>query len=131
MDLTVKKIVDVPVRYLDLEVAVRYDEEDIPNDAPLRVGDLWKAVIDLEDGTVVNWPQGKTLSMDSMKVCDEGVYILRDADMQEVLRREDYVPNNLLPGEYGDYLSLKIDEAGKITNWLVYADLSDFKQDCD
>lgn len=127
MRLVIYKKIEVPVRYLELEVAVRFEEEDMPNDAPLRIGDLWKAVIDLETGVIQDWPQGKTLSFD-MKVCDQGTYILRDAEMKEVERiEEDYVPGNLLP-EGGDYLTLKIDETGKITNWLKHPTLEDFQE---
>ena len=39
---------------------------------------------------------------------------------------EDYVPNALIPGEYGDYIIMNIDENGKIAEWETPADLSDF-----
>lgn len=125
MKITVKK--EIEAKYLDLDVAVRYDEEDMPNDAPLRNGKEWKAFINLETATIENWPKGKTLSFHDMKVCDEGIYILLDADKNEITRIEGYAPNSLLPGEYGDYLDMDIDENGKITNWLESANLEDFE----
>jgi hypothetical protein len=64
-----------------------------------------------------------------MKVCDEGVYILLDADRKEITRRTGYVPNRLLPGDYGDYLSVDIDENGKITNWLKSPSLEEFEDE--
>lgn len=56
-----------------------------------------------------------------VKVCDSGSYQLED-DGGEVIgtRDNDYVPNKVIPGEYGDYISLRIDlETGQITNWKV------------
>jgi hypothetical protein len=124
MKIKVKEIKDV--RYVRVNAAVRYDDEDMPFDAPMRDGKSWIAMIDLEKRRVLNWPQGKTLEF-SMKVCDEGVYELLTADLDVIKKIDGYVPNQLLPGEYGDYLELKIDENGIITNWLPNANLSNFE----
>lgn len=63
-----------------------------------------------------------------MKVCDQGTYVLLDADLKELARLEnEYVPCDLFRGSGGDYLELDIDETGKITNWLENANLSDFE----
>jgi hypothetical protein len=126
MKISVKQTIEA--KYLDLDVAVRYDEEDMPNDAPLRDGKAWKALINLDERRIESWPQGKTLSFHDMKVCDEGIYILLDADKKEITRIEGYVPNKLLPGEFGDYLDMDIDENGIITNWLSGASLEDFEK---
>ena len=124
--MKIKVLKEVDVKYLDLDVAVRYEDEDMPHDAPLRDGDSWKALINLDTGYIMNWKKGECLKF-YMKVCDQGTYILLDADKEEITRIEDdYVPNSLLPGEYGDYLELDIDETGKILNWLSDADLTDF-----
>jgi hypothetical protein len=125
MKITVKE--EKEVRYLMLDVAVRYDDEDMPFDAPLRDGKSWKAIIDLNEKRILDWPQGKTLSFHEMKVCDEGLYRLLDETMTTISVIDGYVPNHLLPGSYGDYLSLDIDEKGVITNWLKDPDLSDFE----
>lgn len=127
MEITVKKKIEV--RYLKVDVAVRYDDEDMPFDAPLREGKTWNAIIDLKDHRIVDWPQGKTLSFHDMKICDEGIYTLCDDGMNVLAKIDGYVPNHLLPGSYGDYLSLDIDENGVITNWLSGADLSDFEKE--
>lgn len=127
MKFTMKR--EVEAKYLELSVPVNYEDEDMPFDAPMRIGDTWRATIDLDEGRILDWPAGKTLSMECMKVVDEGVYVLLDADRNEIARREDYVPNDLLPGNYGDYLSLEIDETGRITNWLDDASLADFEGD--
>lgn len=114
-------------KYLHVSVPVRYEEEDMPNDFPLRKGDVWNALIDLHGKRIVDWPHGKAGSF-YMKVCDSGVYTLQDVDFNGLATRRDYVPNKLLPGEYGDYLALDIDEAGIITNWLPNANLSEFEE---
>ena len=50
---------------------------------------------------------------------------------QLIVEKDGYVPNALLPGNYGDYLSLNINENGLITNWRPDANLSDFEEDDD
>lgn len=129
MKLTIIDRREVNVKYLMLSVAVRFDDEDMPYDAPLRDGDTWDAVIDLDTHTIEDWPQGQTLGF-HMKVCDQGFYTLLDASMNEVTSLENaYVPSRLLPGAFGDYLELYIDEAGKIVNWLENASLKNFEDD--
>ena len=114
-------------RYIVVDVAVRYGDEDMPFDAPMRDGDSWRATIDLDTHTVENWPQGRALAFVDMKVCDEGLYKILDADRNVLAIRDGYVPNRLLPGDYGDYLSLDIDKTGRITNWLPNAGLANFE----
>ena len=131
MKITIVKRVEAVAKYLKMSVDVRYDDEDMPFDAPMRAGDNWEATIDLDEKRIENWPQGQTLSFEDMKVCDQGTYILLDADNNEITRIEGYVPNKLLPGKYGDYLSLDIDETGKITNWLDQPSLTDFVEEVE
>lgn len=117
---------EVEISTVNIEVAVRYEEEDIPNDFPLRKGDLWTAKVDIDTGRIQDWPIGKSGRL-SMKVCDEGTYTLLDkAGKVIATRAQDYVPNDLIPGEYGDYIDLKIDEQGIITNWPKKPNLSEF-----
>jgi hypothetical protein len=120
--ITVMKEVDI--RKVKVSVAVRYDEEDIPNDFPMRSGNMWNATIDIETGKIFDWPQGQSGNL-YMKVCDEGSYYLLDENDEEVLSIEgDYVPNGLIPGTYGDYIDLKIDSTGTITNWYSESKIS-------
>lgn len=126
MKLSKKVMHKLEARYLNVQAAVRYDDEDMPFDAPMRQGDIWCARIDLDKQLVVDWKKGDALSF-SMKVCDEGFYSLFDADNNFIDSIDGYVPNNILPGEFGDYLELDIDEDGRIVNWLDYANLSDFE----
>lgn len=125
--IKVKKEVDF--KFVKVNVAVKYGEEDIPNDFPFRKGDMWSAMIDLDAKKVVDWPQGQKGNL-SMKVTDCGSYYLIDSEGNTVFSIEqDYVPNSLLPGKYGDYIDLQINEEGVITNWLKNANISDFTDD--
>jgi len=122
---------EVEIKYVKVQVAVRYEEEDIPNDFPLRSGDMWNAIIDIDNGIVMDWPKGEKGNLE-MKICDEGSYYLLDENYNTILSiEEDYVPNKLLPGSYGDYLKLHIGENGIITNWYSKPSIEDFIEDED
>lgn len=125
--IKVKK--EVEITMVKVDVAVRYGEEDIPNDFPMRHNDMWIADIDINEGRVLGWPVGQKGHL-AMKVCDEGSYYLYDSDGNCVKSIEqDYVPNQLLPGKYGDYIDLHIGENGLISNWYSQPSLSDFFND--
>ena len=124
--IPITKVVEVvDIKYITIEIAVRYEEEDIPMNAPMRDGDLWKASVDIDTGKIIDWPQGQTLDL-YMKVCDEGTYRLFDADWTELACIDGYVPNGIVPGRYGDYVGLKIDKLGVITNWPTKPTFDDF-----
>ncbi len=112
-------IVSAEVRYWeDAEINGVQDTEEGDN-IPLKVGNLWKPQIELEKGRVMNWPQGTTADI-HYKVCDQGEYWLEDANGKRMKKKGDYVPDELLAvGDhgYGDYIILKIDEAGMIEGW--------------
>jgi hypothetical protein len=116
---------EIDIRYVVVTLPVRDGEEDIPADFPLRQGDKWQAVIDIDTGRIHDWPIGTAAEL-SMNVCDSGCYILWDAERREVARIEDYVPHGLIPGKYGDYVDLKIDANGIIAHWPQEPDLSEF-----
>src|ERR1039457_3992065 len=94
---------EVDVATIRIQVAVRCDEEDIPNDFPLRKGDMWEATVDVDTGQIKDWPKGKSGDL-QMKVCDSGTYTLFDREGKQLSERQDYVPNGVVPGEYGDYI---------------------------
>jgi len=53
------------------------------------------------------------------KLRDTGTYLIYD-DQGELLAESvnHYVPNEILPGDYGDYIELQIDlETGQVLNW--------------
>jgi len=126
MKTTIKVEKEVEIKYVKVQVAVRYEEEDIPNDFPLRSGDMWNAIIDIDNGIVMDWPKGEKGNLE-MKICDEGSYYLLDENYDTILSIEEYyVPNKLLPGSYGDYLKLHIGENGVISNWYSKPSIEDF-----
>lgn len=118
---------EVVIKTLEVEAGVRYWEdaivngvEDIKGDLiPCREGDLWKPIIDVELGKIINWKQGVRADV-HYKVCDSGSYYLKDSIGNTVLYIDgDYVPEILSPKEngYGDYIIMDIDENGVIANW--------------
>ena len=120
---------EVDVKYITIEVAVRYEEEDMPNNAPCRDGDMWRIEVNVDTGQITNWPPGQTLNI-YMKVVDEGTYRLFDADRTELACIEqNYVPNGIVPGRYGDYIEMNINENGMITNWPKQPTFADFWPD--
>ena len=124
--MKLKKIIEVEVSKIKVVLPIRYDDEDIPFDFPLRNDDTWTAVIDVNTGKIENWVQGVSGTVE-MKVCDEGCYYLLDSGGNEIASIiEDYVPD-VIPGSYGDYVNLIIDETGVITNWDKYAGLAEFE----
>ncbi len=121
MKATVLKPTEIEVKYVEIQIPVYEDkiERYIEKKLPFLNGRIWTATIDIDTGVILNWPKGLVFDHIGDKVRDEGIYILRDGDFKEVARiNKDYVPNELIPGDYGDYVELRdIDENGKIGNW--------------
>lgn len=131
--VTIEKEVDV--KTVLVKAHVRYwegatingvnDEEG--NLTPCREGELWCPEIDIDSGIIINWTKGVKAEI-NFKVCDGGSYYVKDVEGKVVLSIEnDYVPNSLIPGSYGDYIEMGIDENGKIANWKP--SLDDFIND--
>lgn len=125
MKFEVTKPTTIDVKYVSISVAVRYDDEDMPYDFPFRTGNMWSVVVDIETGKIKDWPKVEwSEDFDLyMKVCDCGVYKLLDADMFVLGETDGYVPHGVVPGEYGDYIHLIIQENGKIKNWKGKRDI--------
>jgi len=135
--IKMKVQVERDVKFLKAECGVRYwedaevngaeDDEDNPA-IPFKVGDTWCPVIDIEAGTILDWPAGTTAST-HYKVCDDGRYSLLDENKTEVVTIDGYVPKIMCPGGsgYGDYVIMKIGPDGKIDGW--HQDLSAFEGD--
>lgn len=128
MEIELQTTIKVAVKFLEVRACVRYWEdatvngvEDDDGQIPLRNGDCWQPVINLETGLVTNWPAGMTAQV-HYKVCDAGQYWLQDADGKRVAKyKSDYVPDLLSVGSngYGDYIILNIDGDGVIQGWKV------------
>ncbi len=131
MKIEARQRVEIEVTAIRIEVAVKYDAEDIPYNFPLRKGNMWEATVDIDTGKIRDWPVGQTGDM-YMKVCDNGTYALLGPDGKEIAKREgEYVPNDVVPGEWGDYIDLHIDANGVITNWPKNPDVGVFFDDND
>lgn len=125
MKAHVTRKVEIEVATVDISVAVRYGDEDMPYDFPKRSGDVWSITVDIDTGTIRNWPN--YVANVHMKVCDCGTYTLRDQAGKEVAKIvQDYVPHGLIPGEYGDYIIMAIDACGVITNWPKKPNVDEF-----
>jgi hypothetical protein len=128
MKTKIPVLTKIEITHVLISVPVWYGEDDIPNNFPLREDDRWQAKVQIDTGKIEGWPQdyGPT-SISNMKVTDGGTYKLL-GPKGEVLATidQDYVRNRLIPGEYGDYISLQIDEHGVITNWPKHPDVSKF-----
>lgn len=125
MKTTIKVEKEIDIKGVGIRVPVRYGEEDIPNNFPMRKGDVWEAFVFMDSGKIRDWPIGRSGSM-HMKVCDSGQYFLYDEKGNVLASLYDYVPNKLIPGEYGDYIELDINADGIITNWYREPDVSQF-----
>lgn len=138
------------VKFVKIEVAVRYDEDDIPNDFPFRKNNILSLIVEHPKGKIVNFPLDykfnshwfDSLPIDTkmdiinenifnleMKVTDQGSYYLLDENMNELAAiEENYVPDSYsIPGEFGDYINFKINiKTGFIENW--YGEKATFKE---
>lgn len=134
MQATIKVKKQVEVKTIIIDIQPRYigdsEDDDLPTDFPLLSSDkkTWLARVDVDTGIIRDWPQGEVREM-FVKVCDQGLYTLLDENDQELCKIDGYVPNGIVPGEYGDYVELKIDANGVITNWPKRPDLSAFFDD--
>jgi hypothetical protein len=124
MKTKVPVLTEINITHLRVEAAVRYEEEDIPNDFPGRSGDLWRVTIEIDTGRIVDWPKGQNGDM-CMKVCDCGTYTLLDQGKVVAELGNDYVPSGVGIGG-GDYLEMEINKEGMIAGWPSRPDVSRF-----
>lgn len=139
MKIEVKITKEVDVVTLQIEACPRYWEDatvDGVEDTegtliPCREGDLWKPLIDLDSGMILNWIKGKKAEV-HYKVCDRGSYRLLDKEGKAQLAIEDnYVPNIACPEKcgYGDYIIMNIDSNGQIQNWFNIPPITDWPEE--
>lgn len=131
MKIEVLKPVEVEVYAVRINALLHEDAMQNLPDFLLQDGGDLEILIEVDTGRVVNW-QGNTAVRIEDKVRDNGNYALLDKDMNEIVRIEDdYVPNRLIPGEYGDYIDLKINAEGYVKNWPKQPDVSEFFENED
>lgn len=111
---------EVEVVAIEFEVPINDDlEPAFPTKVELlhRRGErYWRDIIDLSTSQLRKWPKNTPYDFYD-KICDSGTYRLLDAENNFLKEIQDYVPNEVIPGEYGDYMDLQIDENGIIKNW--------------
>lgn len=132
MKIIVKTEKQVEASLLAVEAKVRYWEDTTVDGVidsegsliPCRKGDLWCPVIDIDSGIILNWKKGVAADV-HYKVCDQGLYQIKDKGENVLLSKQGYVPNIMCPedDEYGDYIIMNIDETGQIKNWNNNIDL--------
>lgn len=116
-----------PAQFIEVSAGVRYWEdatlngrEDTEGKIPLRQGDRWTPIIDLDTGHIQNWPAGAEADI-HYKVCDDGEYWLLDASGKRIAKwAGDYVPNSILcigDNGHGDYIILKVGADGAVIDW--------------
>lgn len=77
----------------------------------------WRLLVDVDTGKVENWPADAGALDLYCKPRDGGTYRLIGLDDKVITTLDSYVPNSVIPGDYGDYIGLKIDASGVIQNW--------------
>lgn len=107
-------------RYWD-DIEINGERDESGDNVPFKQGDYWYPVIDLEEGRVLDWPQGVVADVHA-KICDDGSYWLFDEDKNVIATiKDDYVPDGLCHGKdtqgYGDYIIMKIDGDGMIEDY--------------
>ena len=118
------------VAYLRIVLHLDYELEEYKDLPFVNDRGVASILIDINTGQIV---ENNSFSEDVrffVKAVDEGTYILYDKEVNEIDRlTDDYVPNDLIPERdgYGDYITLKINKDGLITNWYKNPSLSKFE----
>lgn len=117
MKVTVYKSVELEIHTVRIEVELHDDvSENLPKHLFNDDGEL-DLLIEVDTGKVVSWQGSEPVNIYD-KVCDNGVYTLFGSGGLEVGKIDNYyVPNDLIPGDYGDYINLEINADGFVTNW--------------
>ena len=126
MQVVLTKTQTYDVKYLKCSIGARYwedssvnGEEDTNGDLiPLRDGDYWCPIIDLDTGIIQDWPEGTTASI-HYKSCDDNEFQLWGTDKNIIHTQNSYVPEFLAINDdsFGDYVIMEIEANGQITDW--------------
>ena len=131
MKAIIKVEKEVDIRAVVISVQPRHigdsEDDDMPTDFPglCDAKTNWICSINIDTGKIEGWPFGDSRSL-HIKVCDAGLYTLYDNHCNSVAVIDGYVPNGLIPGSYGDYIEMEIDENGIITNWPKKPNIDEF-----
>ena len=142
------------VKFLELKLPVRYEDEDMPYDMPFRHNNTFNIIYDIKTGDIHNFNKTNIdiykiiewnkkvdrvcanlleddyiFQLNYMKVTDEGSYYLLDKNLYIVHSLvKEYVPDShSVEGKYGDYIHIEIDfKNGKILNLKENATFKEF-----
>jgi hypothetical protein len=126
----VKTEVAMTAKYLLVVAEVRYWEDAKVNGVidtegsliPFRHEELWKPIIELATGKVLDWKKGDVAEI-HYKVCDQGEYFLLNERKEKIAQWNGiYVPDDFLcHGDegFGDYIIFDIDKNGVIKDYEV------------
>lgn len=139
MKLTLNQEKQVEAKYIQVLAAVRYWDDASVNgesdengaNVPFKHGDIWEPLIDIDNGLVVDWPEGVEVDF-HFKVCDSGSYHLLDED-KNILASiiNNYVPDGLCHGDrgYGDYIIFSVNGNGGIEKYSNKVDADDWSEE--
>jgi hypothetical protein len=131
MKIKLRTTQEYDVKYLLADAGVRYWEDATVNGEvdvdgsliPCREGDMWKPIIDIDEGKIVNWEIGKVARI-HYKVCDDGTYYLCDNEKNVICEYDGYVPNIMRPegNGWGDYIIMNVNSDGYIDKFTFSLD---------
>nr|DAP10544.1 MAG TPA: hypothetical protein [Caudoviricetes sp.] len=126
MKVTVYKPVELEIHTVKIEVELHDDVSESLAKHLFNDDGKLDLLIEVDTGKVVSWQGSEPVNIHD-KVRDNGVYTLFGSDGLEVVKIDNYsVPNNLIPGDYGDYINLEINSDGFVTNWPKYPSVLEF-----
>jgi len=130
MKTVIKIEKEVDLKTMHVSAGVRYWEDAVINGiemgeswdgegVPCKEGDLWKPIIEIETGKILNWEPGKTADI-HFKVCDQCSWFFLDSEGEKYGEQtNEYVHPVLCPEKsgYGDYIIMRVDAEGMIRGW--------------
>jgi hypothetical protein len=130
------KMSNSKARFLKIEADVRYwedasingQESEAGDNVPFKVGSTFCPTIDLNSGTVLDWPEGVVADF-HFKVCDAGDYHLLDENKNIIASiLNNYVPSGVCHGDnrHRDYIIFSVNGDGVIDNYKKSIDELEF-----
>ena len=122
---------EVDIGFVGIQFPMDSFDDDQLEDLPkwMRGKGSFDIIVNIDNGYILgyankDWEGGFEIYV---KVVDRGTYYLYDYGLVKIAERRDwYVPHGVVPGEFGDYIELKISSEGRITNWPSKPDVRDF-----
>jgi hypothetical protein len=114
---------EVDIKYVKIVFPLCCDDQNHEIPQELNDNGTFFAEVEIDTGSIVGFEGDFDTYYEA---CDRGDYHLYDSECNLIASiKQNYVPHGLIPGEYGDYVELKV-KGGIITNWPKEPDLSEF-----